>query len=288
MEGPRDVKRLKREYAKVSFETFKVNAFIDYMMQANEEQKDFWATYFTKQNVHKTGWLWYWIEPDQLIALHNAEARFCHIASRITFDYDPTRYQNLSRKIVCEPWLLTEHSDLYQKANATFWVLIAKQLHEVDDVKSLSLVSKLLHQVMRKNVVYETWIDNMFRKNRYYHHYCNPCPIDMPLWKQFLLLSGQGPVLFYEQNIKSDAKWFFFMIVSKGGHGYIPVPKGCVFDEEDFKIYDASVKKRCLYERVDAEHYVSHDSSYYRQSVPIFYPELCFIFEQNMELDGMK
>lgn len=271
-EGP-DFKRLKREHAEASFENFKANAFIDYMMQATEEDKTFWVHYFKRLSFETKGWTWSWIDYGQSLLLHNTTF------SRLSHG------REVPSDILSGAWLLREHDQLYQNANATFWILIATRLDSVKDVKSLSLVSKLLNQVMRKDVVYKQWITNLFYDNPVQHHYCNPCPSDMPLWKQFLFLSGEMPLSVYKRLVHSNAKWFFFVIVSKGGHGYLIIPNGCVFYEESFSIRDGSTNK-LVCEKVE---YLMKYASHGMSGLSIIYScSTSFFLRLNMEHYGMK
>lgn len=206
------------------------------MMTASDQDKEFWSQYLKKVSNLECDQLYFkWIEYGQCIEFVTPGYSLL-VLSRLSHD------SRIPPMIVDNPWLHTDQErQVYQNANATFWQLIFMRMQSVEDVRSFSQVSRVHHQVARRNIAYEIWIEKLFKRECYYS---NPFK-DQPLWIQFLKLSGV-PTKSWNEWINTNVECFFFALVSLGGWGMFRANKSTKFDVETWTVvysFQSNVRK---------------------------------------------
>lgn len=253
-------------YHHASIRNFKVNAFIDYMMVATDEEKELWKNVWGKYYVHQERH-WEWIKFGECIRLYSLSHE-CFVVSRFTHE------KKIPTMILDNPWLLTEQDkQVYRNANSTFWHLIFIRLQSIEDVQSFSQVSRLHHHVARRDMAYKPWIDGLLKSH---YFYSNPFQAD-PLWLQFLKLSGL-PKESWKSWVQTNIDCFFFANVSKGDYRMSPIPENAIFDTEKWSITSGG---RQLIRDTNVPAYTIQTSSY-------TYPQNFLTYTYTMLRDNMQ
>lgn len=222
------------DYHICSYRNYKVNAFLDYMMTATDEEKHFWAQYCTKFRS-EADYYWEWIKFGECIRLRSSERE----------SFEICRFSNNQKvpiEILNNPWPRTEQEKhVYSNADITFWHLIFLRLETVEDVLVFSQVSRVHYRVARRDMAYQPWINKLFNQS---HYYSNPFK-DQPVWSQFLKLSGL-PAKMWNIWIRNDVECFFFAITSNGGHGITPTNALTKFDPDNWMVFFSDTKESVI------------------------------------------
>jgi hypothetical protein len=251
MAEERERKRRAHYCYRQGYALFQTNRFLDYMLDASEEEKQWWATKFL-QTVRDVNWQWC-IEGVCLELLEGNVVLFS--VSR----YEIPTLENLYMDIVFNPWLQKSELNTYHEgATIDFWILVISKMTDVVDVISCSSICKKAYKAARMDIVYEPWIRR--RLSISHPGLLNPFA-RLPLWQQFLGLSG----VYKEQWadwMENRPEVLFYTIATMGGWGYPPIPEGAVFDAARGRIfYKDGVTLFAHHEFGDAFRYATHPHS---------------------------
>jgi len=195
----------RREF---TFQQHKCNEFLDYMMQASDEDKAWWAKFFWDG-----GSSWEWLKYGEYLELHTWNQHTIGFTRNVGVIGDLTNGPERGA------WLKRCDEELYQKSPRDIWISVFRQLTTVQDIVACSSVCKKFHAVCRMDILYEKWIS-------VYKTKLKDCPnpfANMPLWKQFYCLSGQYSGRWYEWFVKKPACVFLYDMLIYGQSLTFPI-----------------------------------------------------------------